>query len=177
MKIIKKVLIVSMLSTTMSSAQDAGLGVTLGAGDIGTSLMQVITDGVALAPTVYILYNTPSVRWEPSLGFSRASDENSSSTIIIVGVGVLKPTQINDNFARYFGVRVGYVSMKQEYDYNGSEEDSETGISIAPVFGAEYKFSNYFSIGGETQASYFRPSDEGSKIMLLKAVVFFRFYF
>ena len=57
-----------------------------------------------------------------------------------------------------------------------SEEDDNV-ISISPVCGTEYSFSNNFSIGGETRFNLLVSTGEDeSSIRHTSAHLFFRFY-
>ena len=80
----------------------------------------------------------------------------------------MKNRSQSNNFGTYWGSRFA-ISMN-------SEEDNHI-ISISPICGAEYSFSNNFSIGGETSFNLLMSSDdEESNINYISASLFFRFY-
>ena len=85
-----------------------------------------------------------------------------------VGVGYLKNRSQSDNFGTYWG---GRFSMTMNSD------DDDNVISISPVCGTEYSFSNNFSIGGETRFNLsMSTGDDESSIRNISAHLFFRFY-
>ena len=56
-------------------------------------------------------------------------------------------------------------------------DEDEKVISISPVYGTEYSFSNNFSIGGETRFNLLMSTGEDeSSIRHISAHLFFRFY-
>ena len=73
-----------------------------------------------------------------------------------------------DTYSTYWGGRISMTNIS----------DSDDSIfSISPVCGAEYNFSDNFSIGGETRFNYaFDTSDEETSVMDISAHLFFRFY-
>ena len=71
----------------------------------------------------------------------------------------------SNNFLTYWGGR---------FSMNMFSEDIEAIISISPVCGAEYSFSDNFSIGGETRFNY--TMNVEFDIMDISSHLFFRFY-
>ena len=82
-----------------------------------------------------------------------------------LGVGYLADKIQSNNFVSYWGGRFSITMFS---------EDVEDIISISPVCGAEYSFSDNFSVGGETRFNY-TMNDELST-MDISSHLFFRFY-
>ena len=116
-------------------------------------------------PSIYYVINTASGKIEPSLGFYQLSDEYNESTVMNFGIGYLKDKTQSDNYSTYWG---GRISMT-------SNSDSETNIiTISPICGAEFSFSDHVSIGGETRFNIL-STDETTQ-MIITPHLFFRFY-
>ena len=116
-------------------------------------------------PSIYYVYNTASGKIEPSLGFYQVSNEYDEGNVMNFGIGYLKDKTQSDNYSTYWG---GRFSMS-------SNSDSETNlITIAPICGAEYSFSDHVSIGGETRFNILM-FDETMQTVITPHL-FFRFY-
>jgi len=156
-----------LISNVISQEKGHGFGFTFNGGN---SIMNIINifdgGGVQLSPTVYYIYNLSNgKRIEPSLGYYSVSNESESNSITTLGVGYLADKIQSNNFLTYWGGR---------FSVNMFSEDAEDIISISPVCGAEYSFSDNFSIGGETRFNY-TMNDELST-MDISSHLFFRFY-
>ena len=58
-----------------------------------------------------------------------------------------------------------------------SSESDDNIYLFSPVYGAEYHFSENFSLGGETRINYaFDNSDEKNSVIDISSHLFFRFY-
>ena len=118
-----------------------------------------------MLPSIYYVINTASGKIEPNVGFLQVSDEYNESTLINFGIGYLKDKTQSGNYSTYWG---GRLSM-------ASNSDSETNIiTIAPICGAEFSFSDHVSIGGETRFNIL-STDETTKTVITPHL-FFRFY-
>ena len=119
-----------------------------------------------MLPSIYYVYNIPSGKIEPNIGFLSASDDYSDGTTLMTfGIGYLKDKAQSDNYSTYWGGRFSIAS----------NSDSETDlITIAPICGAEYSFSDHVSIGGETRFNILMQ-DESTQIVITPHL-FFRFY-
>ena len=154
-----------LISNVISQEKGNGFGFTFNG---GSSLMNLMMSEASMTPTVYYMYNLPNGTIEPSLGYLGISSEGETSSITTVGVGYLKNRSQSDNFGTYWGGRFAMTM--------NSEEDDNL-ISISPVCGAEYSFSNNFSIGGETRFNLLMSTGEDeSSIRHISAHLFFRFY-
>ena len=111
---------------------------------------------------------------EPSFGFTRMSENDNSVTMTTLGIGYLAKGVMKNNFNTYWGGRVSLLMQNQSSE---DDSDGENAISLAPVYGAEYSFSENFSMGGEVQLEYFKPTDDDFQTFNLKSLLFFRFYF
>ena len=158
-------------------------GLTL---DGGNPIMNLISsmessDGtVGLTPTVYYVHNLLNGKLEPSIGYysvkytetDYSSSDTSTSTktnsITVLGIGYLKDKLNTEMYSTYWD---GIISMTNISDLDDSI------FSISPVCGAEYYFSDNFSIGGESRLNYaFDTSDEETSVMDISSHLFFRFY-
>ena len=118
-----------------------------------------------MLPSIYYVINTASGKIEPNVGFLQVSYENNESTLMNFGIGYLKDKTQSDNYSTYWG---GRISMT-------SNSDSETNIiTISPICGAEFSFSDHVSIGGETRFNIL-STDETTQ-MVISPHLFFRFY-
>ncbi|MBL7128000.1 MAG: hypothetical protein ISS16_03345 [Ignavibacteria bacterium] len=80
-------------------------------------------------------------------------DYNFKGHYISVGMGIFYVKEI-EKTKLHFGARGGYLSTYTEskmysLSYNSYHEDKGSGFLITPIIGAEYFFSDYFSLGGE----------------------------
>ena len=154
-----------LLSNIFSQEKGNGFGFTFNG---GSSVMNLMMGQTSMTPTVYYIYNLPSGTIEPSLGYFSTSSNGETSSITTVGVGYLKNRSQSDNFGTYWGGRFA-MTMNSEADDNV--------ISISPVCGTEYSFSNNFSIGGETRFNFsMSTGDDEASISNISAHLFFRFY-
>jgi len=163
----KLIIIFCLLSNIFSQEKGHGFGFTFNGGNSIMNIINIMGAGVTPSPTVYYIYNLSNgKRIEPSLGYYSVSNESESNSITTLGVGYLADKIQSNNFLTYWG---GRFSMNMF-----SEEAAEDIISISPVCGAEYSFSDNFSIGGETRFNY-TMNDELST-MDISSHLFFRFY-
>ena len=128
--------------------------------------MNMMMTGGSFSPAVYYIYNLSNgKRIEPSLGYFSTSIEEASSSATTFGVGYLADKIQSDNFVTYWGGRFSMTTFS---------EDVESSMSISPVCGAEYSFSDNFSVGGETRFNY--TLNDAVDIMDISSHLFFRFY-
>ena len=154
-----------LISNVLSQEKGNGFGFTFNG---GSSIMNLMMSEGNTTPTVYYMYNLSNATIEPSLGYFSTSSYGETSSITTVGVGYLKNRSQSDNFGTYWGGRFA-MTMNSEADDNV--------ISISPVCGTEYSFSNNFSIGGETRFNFsMSTGDDESSISNISAHLFFRFY-
>ena len=154
-----------LISNVISQEKGNGFGFTFNG---GSSIMNLMMGEGNTTPTVYYMYNLSNATIEPSLGYFSTSSYGETSSITTVGVGYLKNRSQSDNFGTYWGGRFS-MTMNSEADDNV--------ISISPVCGTEYSFSNNFSIGGETRFNLLMSTgDDESSIRHISAHLFFRFY-
>ena len=154
-----------LISNVISQEKGNGFGFTFNG---GSSIMNLMMSEGNTTPTVYYMYNLSNATIEPSLGYFSTSSYGETSSITTVGVGYLKNRNQSDNFGTYWGGRFA-MTMNSDAD--------DSILSIAPVCGAEYSFSNNFSIGGETRFNHsMSTGDDESSISNISAHLFFRFY-
>ena len=154
-----------LISNVFSQEKGNGFGFTFNG---GSSFMNLMMGAESTTPSVYYMYNLPNGTIEPSLGYFSTTTGAETESMTTVGVGYLKNRSQSDNFGTYWGGRFAMTMT--------SEEDDNV-ISIAPVLGAEYSFSNNFSIGGETRFNLLMSTGEDeSSIRHISAHLFFRFY-
>ena len=154
-----------LISNVISQEKGNGFGFTFNG---GSSIMNLMMGEGNPTPTVYYMYNLSNATIEPSLGYFSTSSDGETSSITTVGVGYLKNRSQSDNFGTYWGGRFA-MTMNSDAD--------DPVLSISPVCGTEYSFSNNFSIGGETRFNFsMSTGDEESSISNISAHLFFRFY-
>ena len=154
-----------LISNVISQEKGNGFGFTFNG---GSSIMNLMMGDGSMTPAVYYMYNLPNSTLEPSLGYYSMTSNGETESVTTVGVGYLKNRSQSDNFGTYWGGRFA-MTMNSEADDNV--------ISISPVCGTEYSFSNNFSIGGETRFNLsMSTGDDESSIRNISAHLFFRFY-
>ena len=154
-----------ILSNVFSQEKGNGFGFTFNG---GSSIMNLMMGDASMTPTVYYMYNLPNSTIEPSLGYYSMTSYGETESVTTVGVGYLKNRSQSDNFGTYWGGRFA-MTMNSDADDNV--------ISISPVCGTEYSFSNNFSLGGETRFNLsMSTGDDESSISNISAHLFFRFY-
>ena len=146
-----------LFSNALAEGKGNGVGFTF-------SDYNMYTNSIS-PPSIYYVINTASGKIEPSLGFYQVSNEYDESSVMNFGIGYLKDKTQSDNYSTYWG---GRISMT-------SNSDSETNIiTISPICGAEFSFSDHVSIGGETRFNIL-STDETTQ-MVISPHLFFRFY-
>jgi hypothetical protein len=167
-----------------------GLGTSLGSemfatGDLDWMLLPVSFSNFYIPMTI-----SDMITIEPEFGYFRYgssdSDSESSDDLIRFGMGLFY-TPVFGRTALHFGIRIGIISYSSEYSEEGfSDERSKTDFFIGPAVGAEYFFSDQFSLGAEVQLNYIDignwEGDEFSNgsdnyFFSNRTHVFIRFYF
>ena len=88
---------------------------------------------------------------------------------VAVGVGFIDNQSSYEKYNTYFGVRISALMS--------SDESNDNIYLLAPLLGAEYYFSERFSLGGEGRLNYaFDNSKEENRIIEFSTHLFFRFY-
>ena len=143
-------------------------------------------------PTFYYVFKKGNISLEPAIGFMSVNEENdygkSKSSIMTIGLGLLMQKSDTTGLSPYYGLRLARTTISEEVNYNDeyddfldSDSDSESALSIAPVYGLEYYVNKHFSISGELQLNYFKPEEDedgGSFTQTeIMSKLFFRFYF
>lgn len=169
-----------------------GLGTSLGSdmlvtGDLDWMLLPVSFSNFYIPMTI-----ADMITIEPEFGYFRYGssesdhDYEASNDLIRFGMGLFY-TPILGRTALHFGIRFGIISYSSKYSEEGfSDEQSKTDFFIGPAVGAEYFFSDQFSLGAEVQLNYIDigdwESDEFSNgsdkyYFSNRTHVFIRFYF
>ena len=148
-----------LFSNALAEGKGNGFGFTIK--DINTGSMNT-----EMLPSIYYVINIASGgRIEPNVGFLSLSNDYNESTLLTFGIGYLKNKTQSDNYSTYWG---GRFSMS-------SNSDSDTNlITIAPICGAEYSFSDHVSIGGETRFNILMFDETMQNV--ITPYLFFRFY-
>jgi hypothetical protein len=141
-------------------------------------------------PTFYYVFKKGNISLEPAIGFMGVNEENDyskrKSSIMTIGLGLLMHKSDTTGLSPYYGLRFTRITVSQEVNYDDdyfmeSDSDSESALSIAPVYGLEYYVNKHFSISGELQLNYFKPEEDedgGSFTQTeIMSKLFFRFYF
>ena len=180
MKKITYMLIFSIVLSGNLFSQEKGFGFTTGIDLVG---LFNESPSASVVPTIYYISRTETAQIEPSLSYFSSSSDYGDGDVkrsqIGIGFGYLQPKYTSDNFTSYIGGRLLYSMMSTKYsgDSGGDYDDSQ--ISIAPVYGAEYNFSNHFSVGGELRLNITLPSAEDesdTRTIHTSTALFFRFY-
>lgn len=190
--------IVNAQETNEKKSTRVGIGVSLL--DLNDVMGFVISQGTSQSSTLCLtIDSSPTFRIEPEIGYfvynRERKDNNYKSENTLksyrIGAGLFVKKSKDTNFHMFYGVRLGYLSSSAKSKYSsefssGKDEESSSGFYIAPALGGEYNFSDYFSLGGETQFMYSSTSFEDSdnpdaevtmSTFSLKALIFVRYYF
>ena len=156
----------------------------------GFSSFIFLTGGSAsmFVPTFYYVFKKGNISLEPAIGFMGVNEENDyskrKSSIMTIGLGLLMHKSDTTGLSPYYGLRFTRITVSQEVNYDDdyfmeSDSDSESALSIAPVYGLEYYVNKHFSISGELQLNYFKGEDDDDDITQTEIMskLFFRFYF
>ena len=179
---------VTAMLTVPLYAQDGtriGLGVSLTASGGSVDLFETV-----LSPaSIYVPITFGKFRIEPEFGIFRVSSESggdfprsSTSTVLQFGTGLFAVNRI-DKTLLYYGARFGLTRMSDSFDSNGSSDSSSrTNIYGGPALGAEYMFSEHFSLGGEAQLIYLSvgstdDNDDTGSVLRSRALFFSRWHF
>lgn len=176
-RIFSLIALVAALTTVDVQAQDTRIG--LGVGVTGVS---------SGAAAIYVPIDFGSFRIEPEFGLRRFSSEQgdveASETSIILGTGVFAEGATVANTVIYYGGRVGIARYSESIETPaGDNDESVTDLFLGPAVGAEYYFSERFSLGGEAQLMFTAigqedDDDDGSASLLQTgAILFVRWYF
>jgi len=173
----KKLIFILMICCLFAQKKKYGFGFTF---DGGNTIMNIINvssglSTTAITPTLYLSENLSFGKVEPSISYYSTtytdtdwdgSTSTETNSTIVLGIGFLEDKLKYDNYNTYWGGRIS-VTSNSDLDV----------FLIAPVYGAEYNFSNNFSIGGETRINYaFDNSDSEMSVIDISAHLFFRFY-
>ena len=165
--------------------------------------------GVTIAPDFLIMYDeeinslptdftniyfpinsNPAFRFEPEIGIwrTKSEDENSESSYMNIRFGVgLFAYKVKQKTAIYYGSRVGMVRVSRKTTYKSpsmveDRHDSKSDIYFGIAVGGEYFFSDYFSLGAETQINYISigyyddDSDSSTSLISSRALLVIRIY-
>jgi len=192
--------VISSLCLSQESDIKIGLGVSLNP----TALLNSSTSATIFLPIGFTNIYAPitfqqKYRIEPEAGiYSQSSTvksgallSNSSSTLVRLGIGVLKIQSYEDTFNAYYGSRIGILLVSSTSTYTGSPDASakETDYYIGFVAGGEHMLSQHFGIGGEIQINYVdfgnpvrtptpsTSSERDQSVITNNALMFFRWYY
>jgi len=177
--------VVAATAVPHSQAQTkVGIGVSLTGSGASIDFFEAL-----LSPaTIYVPITFGSFRIEPEFGIFRTSsssgdsDFSSSETVLQLGTGLFGLKRVNQTQI-YYGIRVGMTRVSSSSKFSGTKnDDSRTNIYFSPATGAEYLFSDHFSLGGEMQLVYLSlgssdGSDASGSIIRTRGLFFSRWHF
>lgn len=167
----RHILYVMLFSLLLLSSNSFAGGET---GQIGIGLSA--TD---VTPTFTLsFWSSDVMKLEPSFSFANLSpDESDSYTRFMPGLGFFYSLKPGSSIRPYLGAR--FIMDMSTFD-----GETYTDYLIAPTFGAEYFFSDNFSVTGEYQVhfiiadkQYSRNLPAGSTAIETAAVLGVNFYF
>jgi len=176
-------------------AQDQGKGekektqTRIGIGVIFNDIWQDIFYNENI-PTIYIPIDmNGKFRIEPELSYYTASTEDDNYTrdesSLRIGLSVFGLKQY-EKVRIYYGLRFAYLSLSQKRTYSDDTRESEASrLNLGPAIGAEYLFTDHFSLGAEVGFSFTLKVDtEGDDTLYYnqningsRTKIFIRFYF
>jgi hypothetical protein len=171
-----------------------GLGVSFNSTLLGIQPADANTTAF-VRPKLYVpIVLAPNVRIEPEIGWLKSKNDTDSTldSAFDLGIGALLLKPVNPVVDLYFGGRLALVWVRSETVVGGGvvQKVTQRNFSIAPVLGAEYKPSPWFSIGVEAQLNLIFLGDEdvsrsdgtggtgsGGSATSLEGLAFLRAYF
>ena len=183
----KKLILILMVGSLFADSK-LGFGFAF---DAGNPIMRLpnVTGGLTtsgLSPTIYFPQDLPFGKVEPSISYYRRKyieDDieynnnfgldtvytNKDESIYAIGVGFIDNQSSYEKYNTYFGIRISALMS--------SDESNDNIYLFSPLLGAEYYFSERFSLGGEGRLNYaFDNSKEENRIIEFSTHLFFRFY-
>lgn len=112
---------------------------------------------------VYVPITVDQYVIEPSLliysdhekSTDNASIENDDFDAVEINIGFYKKDSVTDGAYIYYGAKIGYKKQEQKSEFGASVGKTKVdGYLIAPTIGAEYYFTNRFSLGLEISFQY-----------------------
>lgn len=168
------VMFLASSANAQQSARRIGIGVAIG--DItGIAAVTALgtTEDTAAAPSIFVpVQITSRFRVEPEISLFRHSHEEPFEykvNAVEVGIGLF-PQRLTESYRLYYGVRVGYVRVKEEEPRRiaGLATRTQTidGFFAAPAIGGEYLLSDRFGLGAEAQIRHTAVSgdDDGDSV-------------
>ena len=185
--------LIIILFTSILFAQSQGIAISINPnGGLSALTMMTGVSGSLFDPTFYYVQKFGKIKFEPAVGFMGVNQESdygdTKMSIMTIGLGLLMQKSDTTGLSPYYGLRLARTTISEEVNYNDeyddyldSDSDSESALSIAPVYGLEYYVNKHFSISGELQLNYFKPEEDedgGSFTQTeIMSKLFFRFYF
>jgi len=126
-----------------------------------------------------VIWVSDNVKFEPSIAFASFSpDEGDGLTRFIPGLGILYSFRVGEPIRPFVGIR-------GSFDMLSADGESYSDMMIAPAVGAEYFFSDHFSVAGEYQMRIIMADDQlspnfysaGSTMIESAEMLSFNFYF
>ena len=127
-----------------------------------------------------VAFRYENFRIEPNLGYSSGINSlgNHKNTFSNFRIGsIFAAVYLKGSMNYYYGIDLGIV-------LTSNSNDSKTDFYVGPVIGAEYLFSEYFSLGGEVQLNYISigqygdsNSNKSQSYISTKAIILLRCYF
>ncbi len=174
-------IILLILTPGIIQANNGGNSIEIKSFGVGLHMQQftlsdISSEVMVPANKLLLLYSTNLFRVEPEFAFFNYKYKESKSRGLFFGLGLFGMYQIEQTNI-YYGVRTGFsfISMDDVY-----YDDDMTRFEIGPAVGAEYFFSNYFSIGGEISIRYSSIDSgmsENETMMATNTGLLLRFYF
>ncbi len=132
-------------------------------------------------------------RFEPSIGYSTLSSDNSSSgytyeqsnSNLRLGAVIAFNDDPIESVNLYYGLNSGFILSSYRYSSSssdGASDNSKTDFFIGPAAGGEYMFNRHFSFGGEINLNYISfgnyesESDNSSWAISTRGLIFLRWY-
>ena len=101
-----------------------------------------------------VIWVSDNVKFEPSIAFASFSpDEGDGLTRFIPGLGILYSFRVGEPIRPFVGIRGAF-------DMLSADGESYSDIMFAPAVGAEYFFSDHFSVAGEYQMQIIMADDQ-----------------
>ena len=160
-----KLLTLSLLTLTSSNtiANETTYGLGAAINDGVKIYIPITTDNYLIEPSIFII-SDKSQFGSPSF------TSNDEVEILEVAVGLFRYRNIQTDTFLYYGARMGYrertqksaTSITGNSSFNDSEKIINDSYIIAPTIGAEYKFTNNFSLGLDISLEYLSSTQKST---------------
>ena len=161
----------SKIATSEIASRNTRYGIGVALDDSLKIYMPINVGGMMIEPSLVIISDESSLH-------DNEYKQNYTYDVFELSVGLFKNKRVYENTDLYYGVRLGYVEIKNESSaddvsvgYYSESESNEDGYFIVPTIGAEYYISNNFSLGLDIGLRYEKTDGKETYVSSFSSVV------